>query len=68
MAQTDMSLFDLPLVAPDRVVSGFRPLKVLHHYGKLIEDKEDTEQVFHIIEATKGLKISPSGLGFHQIR
>ena len=56
MAQTDMSLFDLPLVAPDRVVSGFRPLKVLHHYGKLIEDKEDTEQVFHIIEATKGKK------------
>ncbi|MEP1420457.1 MAG: Coq4 family protein [Erythrobacter sp.] len=56
MAQTDMSLLDLPLVAPERVVSGFRPLKVLHHYGKLIEDKEDTEQVFHIIEATKGKK------------
>jgi len=44
------------LVAPERVVSGFRPLKVLHHYGKLVEDKEDTEQVFHIIEATKGKK------------
>ena len=56
MAQSDTSLFDLPLVAPDRVVSGFRPLKVLHHYGKLVEDKEDTEQVFHIIEATKGKK------------
>ncbi|MEM1052006.1 MAG: Coq4 family protein [Pseudomonadota bacterium] len=51
-----MALVDLPLVAPDRVVSGFRPLKVLHHYGKLVEDKEDTEQVFHIIEATKGRK------------
>ena len=55
-AQSDMSLLDLPLVAPDRVVSGFQPLKVLHHYGKLVEDKEDTEQVFHIIEATKGKK------------
>ncbi|WP_086618498.1 Coq4 family protein [Erythrobacter tepidarius] len=49
-----MALTDLPLVAPDRKVSGFRPLKVLHHFGKLVENKEDTEQVFHIIEATKG--------------
>lgn len=44
----------LPLVAKDRKLSGFRPLKVLHHFGKLVEDKEDTEQVFHIIEATRG--------------
>jgi ubiquinone biosynthesis protein COQ4 len=49
-----MAFTDLPLVAADRKVSGFRPLKVLHHFGKLVEDKEDTEQVFHIIEATKG--------------
>jgi ubiquinone biosynthesis protein COQ4 len=51
-----MAVSDLPLVAPDRKTSGFRPLKVLHHFGKLVEDKEDTEQVFHIIEATKGRK------------
>ena len=49
-----MALIELPLVAADRKLSGFRPLKVLHHFGKLVEDKEDTEQVFHIIEATKG--------------
>ena len=49
-----MTLDSLPLMAPERKVSGFRPLKVLHHFGKLVEDKEDTEQVFHIIEATKG--------------
>jgi ubiquinone biosynthesis protein COQ4 len=49
-----MALTDLPLVAPGRKVSGLRPFKVLHHFGKLVEDKEDTEQVFHIIEATKG--------------
>jgi ubiquinone biosynthesis protein COQ4 len=49
-----MALLDLPLVAPDRKVSGIRPVKVLHHFGKLVEDKEDTEQVFHIIEAAKG--------------
>jgi len=51
-----MALLDLPLVAPERKVSGFQPRKVLHHFGKLIDDKEDTEQVFHIIEATKGRK------------
>jgi ubiquinone biosynthesis protein COQ4 len=51
-----MAVTDLPLVAKDRRMSGFRPLKVLHHFGKLVEDKEDTEQVFHIIEATKGRK------------
>ncbi|WP_230959562.1 ubiquinone biosynthesis protein COQ4 [Erythrobacter donghaensis] len=51
-----MAVTDLPLIAPDRKTSGFRPLKVLHHFGKLVEDKEDTEQVFHIIEATKGRK------------
>jgi ubiquinone biosynthesis protein COQ4 len=49
-----MALTNLPLVAPERKVSGIRPLKVLHHFRKLIEDKEDTAQVFHIIEATKG--------------
>lgn len=49
-----MAVTDLPLVAPDRRTSGFRPLKVLRHFGKLVENKEDTEQVFHIIEATKG--------------
>ncbi|MEM7778806.1 MAG: Coq4 family protein [Pseudomonadota bacterium] len=49
-----MALLDRPLISPDRTVSGFQPRKVLHHFGKLVEDKEDTEQVFHIIEATKG--------------
>lgn len=51
-----MTVMDLPLIAPDRKTSGFRPLKVLHHFGRLVENKEDTEQVFHIIEATKGRK------------
>lgn len=51
-----MALIDRPLVAPERTVSGFQPLKVLRHFSKLVEDKEDTEQVFHIIEATKGKK------------
>jgi ubiquinone biosynthesis protein COQ4 len=61
-----MAFTDLPLVAHDRKVSGFRPLKVLHHFGKLVEDKEDTEQVFHIIEATKGRKSHAQAHAFIQ--
>ncbi|RNJ62900.1 MAG: hypothetical protein EDM03_00140 [Porphyrobacter sp. IPPAS B-1204] len=61
-----MAFTDLPLVAPDRKVSGFRPLKVLHHFGKLVEDKEDTEQVFHIIEATKGRRSHAQARAFIQ--
>ncbi|WP_252257697.1 ubiquinone biosynthesis protein COQ4 [Erythrobacter aurantius] len=51
-----MALIDRPLVSPDRKIAGFQPGKVLRHFAKLVEDKEDTEQVFHIIEATKGRK------------
>jgi ubiquinone biosynthesis protein COQ4 len=59
-----MALISLPLVAPERKVSGFRPLKVLHRFGKLVEDKEDTAQVFHIIEASKGKRSHNQAWGF----
>lgn len=61
-----MALLDRPLVSPDRKVSGFQPRKVLQHFGKLIEDKEDTEQVFHIIEATKGKRSHKQAWNFIQ--
>lgn len=51
-----MAIIDRPLVDSNRKISGFRPFKVLHHFRKLVADKEDTEQVFHIIEALKGRK------------
>lgn len=65
MSQT-VNLLDRPLVAPERVTSGFRPLKVLHHFRKLVADKEDTEQVFHIIEATKGKRSHKQAWDFIQ--
>ena len=43
----------LPFVHPDRPRAGFRPLKALRHFRMLIADKEDTEQVFHILEALR---------------
>lgn len=41
-------------IHPDRVVPRFRPLKAWSHMKNLLADKEDTEQVFHIIEALNG--------------
>lgn len=52
-----MSTLDLPLVANDRDIAGFRPLKALRHFRNLVADKEDTKEVFFIIEALKGRKI-----------
>ncbi|MEP3421148.1 MAG: Coq4 family protein [Erythrobacter sp.] len=51
-----MAILDLPMVANDRDMAGFRPFKALHHFKNLIADKEDTKQVFYIIEALKGRK------------
>lgn len=45
---------DQVFVHPDRRPAKFRPIKAWNHMQKLIEDKEDTEQVFHIIEALNG--------------
>lgn len=52
--ESAMPVIDRPLVHPERKTSGFHPLKVWKHFRQLVADKEDTEQVFHIIEATKG--------------
>jgi ubiquinone biosynthesis protein COQ4 len=41
-------------VHPERRPAEFRPLTAWKHMQKLIADKEDTEQVFHIIEALNG--------------
>ncbi|MFN3911070.1 Coq4 family protein [Hyphomonas sp.] len=41
-------------VHPARTPSAFRPLKAWRHMQRLIANKEDTEQVFHIIEALNG--------------
>ncbi|MEL7318837.1 MAG: Coq4 family protein [Pseudomonadota bacterium] len=61
-----MAILDRPLVAPERTVSGMKPLKALRHFGKLVEDKEDTAQVFHIIEAMKTKKGHQQGWNFIQ--
>jgi ubiquinone biosynthesis protein COQ4 len=46
----------IPFHHPDRPGSEFRPLKAWRHFRKLIANKEDTEQVFHIIAALRGKK------------
>lgn len=52
-AETDSQVIednmaDIPYIHPDRTRVSIRPFKALHHFRKLIADKEDTEQVFHI--------------------
>ncbi|QYU69288.1 hypothetical protein J4558_03860 [Leptolyngbya sp. 15MV] len=59
-----MALLDRPLVHPDRKITGMRPIKAWRHFRKLVEDKEDTEQVFHITEALKGRKTHEQGWAF----
>lgn len=44
----------IPYIDPSRPKPRLRPLKAWRHMQKLIADKEDTEQVFHIIEALNG--------------
>src|SRR3546814_10375699 len=53
-----------PFSHPDRTDTGFRPLKALHHFRKLIADKEDTEQVFHIIDALRDRRFDRSARAF----
>ena len=43
-----------PFIDPARPKPRFRPLKAMGHMNKLLADKEDTQQVFHIIEALNG--------------
>lgn len=40
----------LPARDPDRAPLRFRPLKALRHFRRLVANKEDTEQVFHMID------------------
>lgn len=56
----------LPLCHPDRADTGFRPLKAWHHFRKLIADKEDTEQVFHIIDALRDNRFVRSAEAFFE--
>ena len=49
---------------PDRVPRKFRPFKALRHFRKLIKDKEDTEQVFHIFECLPRKGFVPDARAF----
>ena len=48
------SMEDTPLIHPDRPRPRLKPFKAMSRMQRLIANKEDTEQVFHIIEALNG--------------
>jgi len=55
---------DLPMVDPARPRSRYRPLKAWHHFRKLVKDKENTGEVFHIFEALPWKGLFPSAEAF----
>ena len=59
-----MRLVDRPLVHPARRITGRRPIKAWRHFRKLVANKEDTEQVFHITEALKGRRTHEQAWAF----
>ncbi len=57
---------DIPLLHPNRPAGAIRPLKALRHFRKLIADKEDTEQVFHITYNLRGKRFLREAIAFLQ--
>jgi len=49
---------NLPLLAPGTKPPRINPRKALHHFKKLIANKEDTAEVFHVLEALAGNHLS----------
>ena len=54
----------IPFLDPRRPTTGIRPLKAWKHFRALIEDKEDTEQVFHIIDALRDKRFVESARAY----
>lgn len=61
---TPISVADAIFIHPDRPAPKFRPFKALGHFRKLIADKEDTEQVFHIFECLPRKGFVPDARAF----
>lgn len=59
-----MTFATRPLVHSDRRITGMRPLKAWGHFRKLVANKEDTEQVFHITEALKTRRTHDQAVAF----
>jgi ubiquinone biosynthesis protein COQ4 len=51
-------------IHPGREVRRFRPFKALSHFRKLMVDKEDTEQVFHIFDCLPRRGFLPDAKAF----
>ena len=49
---------------PERPAPRFRPFKALSHFRRLMQDKEDTEQVFHIFECLPRKGFLPEAKAF----
>jgi ubiquinone biosynthesis protein COQ4 len=61
-----ITMADPLLIHPDRTRSNIRPLTALKHFRNLIADKEDTEQVFHIVNNLRGGRYIKESIAFLQ--
>ncbi|MEM1381744.1 MAG: Coq4 family protein [Pseudomonadota bacterium] len=50
----DTTINGIPIVSAARPSPRLRPLQAVHHFRRLVADKESTEHVFHIIGALDG--------------
>jgi ubiquinone biosynthesis protein COQ4 len=55
---------ELPIVDMSRPVPRWRPLKAWRHFRKLVADKENTGEVFHIFESLPWKGLFPSAEAF----
>jgi ubiquinone biosynthesis protein COQ4 len=56
--------FALPLVDPKRKRPRYKPLKAWRHFRKLVADKENTGEVFHIFESLPWKGLFPAAEAF----
>ncbi len=66
MIETVSKVMTVPQVFSDprRIAPRFRPFKALGHFRRLIANKEDTEQVFHIFECLPRKGFVPDAKAF----
>ena len=60
----ESSYRDLPMVDGKRPQPRYKPLKAWHHFRKLVKNKEDTGEVFHIFESLPWKGLFPSAEAF----
>ena len=60
----ERGFFELPIFDPKRARPRYKPLKAWRHFRKLVQDKENTYEVFHIFESLPWKGLHPAAEAF----